>query len=96
MSAPVKNTCPDIDAVIEHIRNAEKAARQGYESNERDSDDEKLFWEILSELKGLDREMDKLRADNAALRGWGDMLNSQLEDAAALIHDLQAEVIELR
>lgn len=69
MGAPVKNTCPDIDAVINSIDEAIDIAEGGREEKPEAED---CFWEIIKALKPLEKEMESLRKDNAALRDWGE------------------------
>lgn len=72
MSAPVKHTCPDIDALIISIDAAIAEANKGCEIVDSNSPAEDCFREILSELKPLEKQLESLRKDNAALRDWGE------------------------
>lgn len=65
---PIKNTCPDIDKVIEAIRSAQKET--AYKSHEeadelrsRLEEIERLLWDAESQMEGL-------RRSNSALREW--------------------------
>ena len=91
MSAPVKNTCPDIDKVIASLRAAVKSAQKGRKEYP-DADD--YFWDILYEIEGLEGRLDDLRKDNSSLRDWGHSLDEQLREAAQVISDLETQLEE--
>ena len=86
MSAPVKNTCPDIDKVIRHIDGAIKVAKNGRKLFP-DADD--CFCDILYELEGLYSMLEDLRKDNSKLRDWGHALEEELHTAAEVIAALE-------
>lgn len=68
MSAPVQNTCPDIDKAIKLINAAIKSAKDG-RKNFPDADDN--FYYIISDLGDLEGMLEDLRRDNSKLRDWG-------------------------
>lgn len=98
MSAPVKNTCPDIDKVVDAIASAYSMARDARIafSKETEVDASGIFNDIENELYGLTRTLEDLRTDNGSLRDWGHELDKELEEAANQIADLETEKEELR
>lgn len=93
MGAPVKNTCPDIDKVINHLKAAIRAAIDGRKAHPEADD---YFWDILYNIEDLEGRMEDLRKDNAALRDWGHDLDKELEDAANQINDLENKIEDLK
>jgi adenine specific DNA methylase Mod len=94
MSAPVKNTCPDIDKAIKGIKGAIQVAQNGRkEFKGHEAGD--FFWDIIYELDGLERIMEELRSDNSALRDWGHGLTDQLQTAAEEISRLEQDIEDL-
>lgn len=88
MAAPVGNTCPDIDRIISHIRNASKIAAAGLKQSERGSDDYHNYNEIENDLWNLEGMLEQLRRDNSELRTWG-------TECEAKIRELEDQVYEL-
>ena len=93
MGAPINNTCPDIDKVIEGIEEAEKLSSDFYTNftDKKVSDIEEAFQDIANALFGLTNTMEELRNANSTLRDWGekneeevDRLESELEEANSL------------
>jgi hypothetical protein len=91
MSAPVKNTCPDIDKAINCVKAAIKAARDGRKEYPEADD---CFWDILYNIEDLVGQLEDLRSDNSALRLWGHELDEQLREAAQQIVDLENQLEE--
>lgn len=88
MSAPVKNTCPDIDKCIVQIKEAIKAVMRGRKEYPEAED---YFWDILTNIDDLEGRLEDLRKDNSALRDWGHSLESELHTAAETIAELENE-----
>lgn len=86
MSAPIKNTCPDIDKVIIGIKMACQAAKNGRKEHPEADD---YFWDILYNIEDLEGKLNDLRHDNEALREWGHTLDGQLQSAAEEIDRLE-------
>jgi chromosome segregation ATPase len=95
MSAPVKNTCPDIDSVISRVLKALKLANEGIREHEKRSDDWYRYDEIDTHLSGIDGDLEDLRNANASLREWGEDLDSQLQSAGEEIAKLEEKAQEL-
>lgn len=81
MSAPVRHTCPDIDKVIDGIKQAMNDASNGKVITEKNSDEWLHFDGIIDSLYGLEYVLEDLRKSNDSLRGWG--------------HDLEKEISSL-
>lgn len=89
MSAPVKNTCPDIDKALNLIEHAMRViSRRSKEISSR-SDEDDVLWEILGKIEDVPSILEDLRKDNDALRSWGHELEEQLESAAYEIGRLE-------
>ena len=74
MSAPVNNTCPNIDKVIQGIEEAEKISTDFYTNftDKKICDIEESFQDIANSLFRLTEIMEELRSANSALRDWGE------------------------
>lgn len=92
MAAPVKNTCPDIDRVIKKIKSALRSAEHGLKLTEKGDGIYDCFDDIQDELMFLEGELEDLRGANDSLRTWGIKLESELEDAAATINELETKL----
>lgn len=93
--APVRHTCPNIDAIIKWLSQA-RASLQNISDQMEDirinfSDEESAKYgdtfysiiETISEAKNyidIDRELEELRDSNSALRDWGHELVKELEE----------------
>lgn len=77
MSAPVKNTCPDIDKVITWIASAMKMAKDGRKAFPEADD---LFHDIYYELDGCEGMLEDLRKANSALRDWGYEMEKEVKE----------------
>ncbi len=92
--APVGNTCPDIDRVIDAIKESQKSisAIIGHigELQSFDGYTTRQEWlletmadessTIDNELWRLEDELEELRSANSALRDWGEELVSECEE----------------
>lgn len=84
MGAPVKHTCPDIDALISSLKdactNCENAIN--YIDNEKLEDAKAelkdAIW-FLEDFRGKRNTLEELRDANDALRSWGYDLEKQVE-----------------
>lgn len=99
MPAPVKHTCPDIDTVIDGIKQALKITKSASKDLDRDSTAYNYITDIACELDGLDGQMEKLRKANSQLRDWGEdqehevsKLEERLENAESEIQTLRSEL----
>lgn len=84
MSAPVKHTCPDIDASIKRLKDIILSCR--------DIEDSSLRRDIEWEADYVIDELEKLRKANAVLRDWGEELEKELQDAHDEIYSLEEEL----
>lgn len=89
MSAPVKNTCPDIDNLIEYIKKAMKVAKDSRkEFPEADTE----FYDIYSYLDGCEDMLNDLRKANSALRDWGYEMEKEVKEQQKSNNALEAEL----
>lgn len=93
MSAPVKNTCPDIDKAIEYIQKAMKAAKEG--RREFPAADIE-FYDIYSYLDGCEHLLNDLRKANSALRDWGYELEKAVKKQEVQLSGLEAQIENLK
>jgi predicted nuclease with TOPRIM domain len=96
MGAPVKHTCPDIDKVIASIKSAMKLANDKRNELEKDDPMDDTLWGIYHELDGLERSLEDLRSDNAALRDWGHKLQDEVDKLEGKVYDLEQEIEEVK
>ncbi|KAA6342897.1 hypothetical protein EZS27_009357 [termite gut metagenome] len=87
MSAPVKHTCPDIDKLIEKVREVLKL--------KPDLSSEEIISEINYHLWGFEDKLNELRYSNDELRKWGEGLEDELKESEAKIEALEARIEEL-
>lgn len=94
MSAPVKNTCPDIDKLIIKIIDIGKTSKEGMKHTDASEDNYQRFkdceWFIDDIVSGLE----DLRKANASLREWGEGLEGELHESAQIISDLENQLEE--
>jgi uncharacterized protein (DUF3084 family) len=83
MSAPVKHTCPDIDACVKRLKSIITESRR--------IEDDRLRKDIEWEADYVVDELEKLRKANGALRDWGEELEKELQDAQDEIYFLNEE-----
>lgn len=88
MGAPVKNTCPDIDRAIKHLKTAIGEAKGLIE-------DKKDFQSIEWEIDNAIGYFEELRKANDALRQWGEGLESELHEAGDIISDLEDKLSKI-
>lgn len=96
MSAPVKNTCPDIDKIIKLIKSAIKVAEYGMKNCDRQSDEYDNYKDIINNIEDCEGLLESLRSDNEALRSWGKEQEEEVENAANYINDLETEIEKLK
>lgn len=87
MAAPIKNTCPDIDKYIKSIRYAIIKDKDLKRLDENDLAD--AASSMSAELENCIDYLEDMRTANAALREWGEGLQSELEDAAMTINEFE-------
>lgn len=90
MSAPVKNTCPDIDKYIKQIKWV--LCKRKDLQNMKESDLLDTAINMNDELENCIDYLEDLRASNDALRSWGTQLDEELEAAAATIAELEGKI----
>jgi hypothetical protein len=91
MSAPVKNTCPDIDKAIKRIKLAVRCADNG-RSQFKGEDAEIYFKDISDEIDGLEGMLEDLRSSNDALRKWGEGLFDEVESLSTYVNELEEKL----
>ena len=81
MSAPVNNTCPNIDKVIQGIEEAEKISTDFYTNftDKKICDIEESFQNIANSLFRLTEIMEELRGANSSLRDWGEKNEDEIK-----------------
>lgn len=89
MSAPVKQTCPDINRVIKWVKSAMSEAKAGMDYDEATDDIKYSFNEIISQLEGVEDMLEDLRSANSSLRDWGDDCEAEIEQLKEEIADLE-------
>lgn len=91
MAAPVKHTCPDIDKCIKNIRFAIKIAKQGAGKVdlENDSHLDDYFSDIINYIEDAESILENLRKANDALREWGEDLQSEVENMAYKLSEIE-------
>ena len=85
MAAPVKNTCPDIDRAIKHLKTAIAEIADIVEDKDH-------FRSIFYEIDSAIGYFEELRSANDSLRQWGLQLEEELQCAADTINDLETEL----
>ncbi len=90
MSAPVKNTCPDIDRYIKNIKYSIVKDRDLRNMKEKDLFDAAI--EMSSELNNCMDYLEELRSSNSALRDWGEGLDKEVEESANYIAELEEKL----
>jgi predicted nuclease with TOPRIM domain len=96
MSAPVKNTCPDIDRLIKLLQNIATTAKRGMDDNERYSDNYQLFKDCEWDIDDIIGSLENLRKANESLRQWGEGLDIEVQESADYIYVLEKENSELK
>lgn len=92
--APVRHTCPNIDAIVKWLKQARDSLqnvsdlvedmRINFSAEERDKYGD-TFYDIIETLRDaidyidIDRELEELRDSNSALRDWGHDLVKEIE-----------------
>ena len=85
MSAPVENTCPDIDRAIEHLKAALSEIKDVIE-------DKQTFNSIEYEIDAAIDYFEDLRSSNDKLRSWGQDLEDELQSAGEEINSLEQKI----
>lgn len=96
MASPVKQTCPDIDKAIRWIEDALRTINDGYRKYEKKSDEYDLLRDIERDIEDVPKMLEELRKANAALREWGEELDSEVESSANYISELEAQIEKLK
>ena len=89
MSAPVKNTCPDIDKSIKWIKSAIRTAEYGMKNCEKSSDEYDNYRSIISDIEDCEGMMEDLRNSNDELRQWGKQMEEEAESLQVYIDELE-------
>ena len=95
MSAPVKNTCPDIDRLIKLLRDIQHTAKEGMRESEKHSDVYQRFKDCEWDIDDIIYSLEDLRKANAALRDWGESLDSEVESLSNYVNDLESKIESL-
>lgn len=90
MSAPVGNTCPDIDSVIKSIKSAISLA--GTNGLETETELISVLGSIQDELYWCESTLEDLRKANETLRSWGEEQEERVYEAEETIVDMQKEL----
>jgi len=103
MSAPVKYTCPDIDAILESLR--EVAESLDYFDKNIDPTeigeapqaliDDLDIQNLRYILESQEGALEDLRRSNASLRDWGTEEEERAGSAESKLEDAQAEIEDL-
>jgi predicted RNase H-like nuclease (RuvC/YqgF family) len=95
MGAPIGNTCPDIDKVIDAITNSQKSVQAALDNltdlltHTEDMTERQIEWaqnaedeirDVDSELWRLEDVLEELRHANSALRDWGEGKEAEIEE----------------
>ena len=90
MSAPIGNTCPDIDKVIKRlsplIKQIGNLKSYDYENTELLKD---LLEECRWEMDNAVDTFEDLRKANDTLRSWGQQMEEEAESASVELKELQ-------
>jgi len=90
MSAPIGNTCPDIDKVIKRlsplIKQIGNLKSYDYENTELLKD---LLEECRWEMDNAVDTFENLRKANDTLRSWGQQMEEEAENASVELSELQ-------
>lgn len=92
-NAPIKNTCPIIDDVINYLHSIKSEAEYIKENPKENSSDEATT--ILDELFYAISIMEDIREANATLRDWGNEEFERAEDAEEKIENANSMIQEL-
>jgi chromosome segregation ATPase len=79
MSAPVNNTCPDINRTIKRLEII------------RDHMNDMVKW-IEYELSEIEDSLEELRSDNSALRDWGTENESRVKELEDEVYELESKL----
>jgi len=103
MSAPIGNTCPDIDSVIESIKTSliylESAKNEL--SRERYDETESYIDSAIREIEDFcdtgyygkkNNLLEKLRESNSTLRQWGEELEKENEQLQKQIEEMEVSI----
>lgn len=88
MSAPIKNTCPDIDKAIRCLKVAMDEIRDAIE-------DRRTVRSIEMEIDSAIGYFEDLRSANDALRNWGKEMEDEVENSANYINELENKIESL-
>lgn len=107
MPPPVKYTCPDIDKVIEHMKEIFKGLNSYMgEQYDKDFNTDTLdsLRQIISVASGeiddytrfdVNNPLEKLRESNSKLRQWGEEQEELLKEKETEVYELQKEVLSM-
>jgi len=77
--APIKNTCPKIDSIIDRMEKVKQEAE--YINNNPNEDSSQESSTIIDEIFEAIKEMEEIREANSKLRDWGNDLAEELDEA---------------
>lgn len=84
-------TCPTIDSMIKSIKVAIKNAEYGIQNEDLTS-----FTDVISELEGLEDQLEDIRNANSLLRDWGEEQYNKVNNLESTIGTLEMEINELK
>ncbi len=94
MSAPIGNTCPDIDKAI---RRLEPLVKQIRKMKQYEWEDIELLKELVSDCNyAMDCAIDsfeELRKDNDTLRQWGKEMEQEAETLQVRVNELEEQLL---
>lgn len=81
MAAPVKYTCPDIDAAQKSLKQMVRDAEYAIKRYEMDQSAQDTLSECINEMSNTIDVLEDLRRSNDALREWGNEMEKELNNA---------------
>lgn len=97
MSAPIGNTCPNIDKAI---RRLDPLIKQINKMKSYDYENAKYMQDFLSdcayEMDSVIGALEDLRKDNDTLRSWGREMEKEAETLQVRVNELEEQLNELQ
>lgn len=97
MSAPIHNTCPDIDKAIDKLKPLIKQIDKFRDSDYENVDFMKDFiYDVCHAMDSAIDSFEDLRKDNDKLRTWGHKMEEEAEGLQVKVMELEEEIETLR